>query len=103
MITISTVLKSPNLFNGVFLTAPLIVSPRAKPLLRALVKLISWIAPDFIMGYTTSKEMSRDKVQRQRMRTDPLRWQGGCKSKWTAASLKAMKVRSSISLEITQH
>ena len=98
MIAISTVLRDSNIFSGLFLVAPLIFCPKATPLLRAVVKLISWIAPNFIMGYSNSKEMTRDKIQRQRMRTDPLRWQGGCKSKWTAASLKAMKVNYQLAI-----
>ena len=94
MIALSTVLKDPKILSGVFLVAPLIDSPKAKPMLRAVINLISWMAPNLVIGFTTPKEITRDKIQRQRMRTDPLRFQGGCRSKWIAASLKAMKVNA---------
>ena len=79
LISIYVLSVAQNLFKGVVLVGPLVsMNPElATPWKQMLAKIFSNIIPSFALGQIEAEDITRDKKVVQRVKDDPLNWNGG--------------------------
>ena len=93
LMTVLTLICEPDMFKGAVLVAPSfeIAPEQATPMKVGAAKLLGSVLPWLPLGYMDVNDLSRDLEKVRKAAADELRYQGGVKSKFSKATLKAME------------
>lgn len=92
MIAIKSAMSRPRFFTGVVLMGPLIKvnASEATPPRIFLARLVARILPYLAVAKLKLDHVTRDEEMKNRMRKDPLRYQGGIRARWAVAGIEAL-------------